>query len=107
MLKLKSLHGPWVTSKPPESKLTKGKGKTKGTKTSASTARGKNSAFGLPVNKVQVEHCGAVTQQEQKRQPTPRPSTSCTSSGGVDGSTANYSENEFVGKHPRFASKRS
>ena len=88
-----------VTSKPPESKPTKGKGKTKGTKTSASTARGKNSVFGLLVNKVQAEHSGAVMQQEQKRQPTPGPSTSCTSSGGVDGSTDNYSENEFVGKH--------
>ena len=88
-----------VTSKPPESKPTKGKGKAKGTRTSANTARGKNCVFGLLVNKVQVEQCGSVQQLEQKRQPAPGPSTACASGGVVDGSTDVKSENDFVGKH--------
>ena len=74
-------------------------GKAKGKRTSANTARGKNCVFGLLVNKVQVEQCGSVQQLEQKRQPAPGPSTSCTSGGVVDGSTDVESENDFVGKH--------
>ena len=74
-----------VTSKPPESKPTNGKGKAKGARTSANTARGKNCVFGLLVNKVQAEQCGSVQQLEQKRQPAPGPSTSCASGGVEDG----------------------
>ena len=88
-----------VTSNSPKNKTPKGKGKAKGTRTSASTARGKNSIFGILVNKVQVEQSEAIGQQQQKRQPTLGPMSVCTPSGDVDGSTVNNSDNEFVGKH--------
>ena len=62
-----------VTSKPPETKPQKGKGKTKGLRTSAHTVRGKNTVFHVLVNKVQAEQSEAVRQQQQKKQPTPGP----------------------------------
>ena len=88
-----------VTSKPPETKPPKGKGKTKGSRTSASTVRGKNTVFGVLVNKVQAEQSEAVRQQQQKKQPTPGPSNACTPSSDVDPSTTNDDDTEFVGKH--------
>ena len=88
-----------VTSKPLETKPPKGKGKAKGSRTFASTARGKNTVFGVLVNKVQVEQSETVRQQQQKKQPTPGPSNACTPSSGVEASTTNDGDTEFVGKH--------
>ena len=88
-----------VTSKPPETKPQKGKGKAKGSRTSASTARGKNTVFGVLVNKVQVEQSEAIRQQQQKKQLTPGPSNACKPSNDVETSTINDDDTEFVGKH--------
>ena len=71
----------------------KGKGKAKGSRTSASTVIGKNTVFGVLVNKVQVEQSEAI------RQLTPGPRNACTSSSDVERSTTNDDDTEFVGKH--------